>query len=567
MPAVRAAFAAVVLLTACSASHSASNAASDTPGVHAPRPLAPPSLSFSTSRLPLFRWALAPGSDGARVEICRDRSCQQLLASFDAVGESAAPTTELPSGLVFWRLRGLSGRTAGEETSAPWELVLPSQSAPVATTWGAMLDANGDGFGDVVVGDTNGFQPSQHVYVYLGGPHGPPATPTSILSDQAAKVHYAESIASLGDVDGDGYGDFAVGSPSEDTVYVYRGGPTGFADPPSLVLTGPAESRFGDALSGAGDVNADGYADLLVGLPIQEASGGSSVVGGARVYFGSASGLSSSAFVELEPPASSDEQGFGQFVSSAGDIDGDGKGDVAVYGGVGSFDPQRIYVYLGGSSLGAAPDATLEYDGTDYSWLDAANVLACAGDVDGDGYPDLAIGTPPLGASYSVDHVSIFHGGPSMSPDPWRRIDSPLSTSDHFGLSLAASDFDGDGVDDLAVGVLCFDPYPPSALVYAGSAVLPPLQTTITTRDRAWQAVRELGAADVDGDGFPDLVIGYPGRVTSLPGEAEDGGALALHGAVEIHRGGPSGVAAATSWTLLPPDDTAVAFGATLARP
>lgn len=490
------------------------------------------------------------------------------MASFDATGSSGVPPSELPTGLVFWRLRGLSGGAAGSATSAAWELVIPTRSAGVATTWGAMLDANGDGVGDAVVGDSNGFQPSQHVYVFLGSPHGPPSKPSSVLSASSPLVHYAASIASAGDVDGDGYGDLAVGSPSEDTVYFYLGGPSGYSDPPSLVLTGPAQSRFGSAVSGGGDVNGDGYADLVVGAPIQPASGGSSVVGAARLYFGGPSGLSPSAFVELAPPSSSDEQGFGQYLSNAGDVDGDGRGDVAVYGGIGSFDPQRIYLYLGGSkTFGAAPDYTLEYDGTNYSWLDVANVLSCAGDLNGDGYADLAIGTPPLGADYTVDHVSLFYGGPSMSPDPSMRIDSPLATGDHFGLSLAAGDFDDDGADDLAVGTLCFDVLPPSALVYGGGGNLPSLQTSITTRDRAWQADRELGVADVDGDGFPDLLVGYPGRATPAPGPGADGGPTVLLGAVEIHRGGPAGVATAPAWTLLPPDATTVAFGATLARP
>ena len=562
------AWAALALLTACSASHASStssgSAAVDIP---APRPIAPASLSFSTSRLPLFRWELAPRSDGARVEICGDRACDRVLTSFDAHGSSAVSPGELPSGLVYWRLRGLSGGAAGSAASVAWELWSPSRSASFATTWGAMLDANGDGFGDVAVGDTNGFQPSQHVYVYLGGPGGPSAAPSSVLSGQSATVHYAESIASAGDVDGDGYGDFAVGSPTEDTVYFYRGGTTGYADPPSLLLSGPAKSRFGAAVSGAGDVNGDGYADLVVGMPIRVNSG-SSVAGGARVYFGSGSGLSPSAFVELTPPASSDEQGFGQFVSNAGDLDGDGAADVAVYGGVGSFDPQRIYVYRGGTkSFGAGPDITLQYDGTDYSWLDAANVLTCAGDLDGDGYPDLAMATPHLGTAYDVDHVSLFHGGPSLSPVPSYRIDSPQPATDHFGLALAANDFDGDGFDDLAVGLLCFGVLPPSALVYAGAPGLPWLQTRIVTRDSLWQAVREVGAADVDGDGFPDLVVGYPGRATPSATHAADGGVIALHGAVEIHRGGPGGATGAPSWTLLPPDGTTVAFGATLARP
>jgi hypothetical protein len=62
-------------------------------------------------------------------------------------------------------------------------------------------------------------------------------------------------------------------------------------------------------------------------------------------------------------------------------------------------------------------------------------------------------------------------------------------------------------------------------------------------------------------------VVGYPGRATPSANHAADGGVIELHGAVEIHRGGPRGAAGPPSWTLLPPDGTTVAFGATLARP
>jgi hypothetical protein len=143
----------------------------------APRPVAPVGVSFLTSRRPTFRWALGGGADGARVEVCRDRACTAIVASFDAPGDQGSPPDELPAGVVFWRLRGMHGGAAGASTSAAWEAVVPSRSSPRSTAWGAMLDANGDGFGDVVVGDSDTFAATQHVYVHHGGPQGPAATP------------------------------------------------------------------------------------------------------------------------------------------------------------------------------------------------------------------------------------------------------------------------------------------------------------------------------------------------------------------------------------------------------
>lgn len=563
----------MLFATGCSASSSAPSTSAGDGGAElpAPRPLTPASASFSTSRRPTFRWDLAQGTDGARLEICRDRGCTHVVDTLDAAGGMVTPAGDLPSGTLFWRLHGMAGGRAGKAVSATWELVSPVRSAPVATTWGSLLDADGDGLADVAVGDSNSFTPTQHVYVYLGSQHGPAAAPSSVLTAPKPINHYAASLATAGDLDGDGYVDMAVGSPNDDTVYVYRGGSSGFSDPPALVLKGPSMTRFGFAVAGAGDVNGDGYADLIVGSPIRAPTGGSAVQGEARVYFGAAAGLSPSSFAELEPAAGSDEQGFGQYVSGAGDLDGDGRADVAVYGGAGSFNPQRVYVYLGRSAkFGAAPDATLEYEGSNTLWLDNAAPLACAGDVDGDGYADVVMGTPvPFTMDYVIDHFSLFRGAPSgLDPFPAMRVDSPLPTGDHFGLGFAAADFDGNGAADLAVSTIAFELPSTSVLVYGSAAQSPAVQGRISTEEATWYNEREIeSSGDVDGDGYPDLVVGYPERATPSNVPGPDGGASSLQGAVEVHRGGPNGVDPASSWTLLPPDTSAAAYGATLARP
>jgi hypothetical protein len=539
------------------------------------------SVSFLTSRRPTLSWVLPQGADGARVDVCADRGCTRPLASFDAPGAGGAPPADLPPGVVFWHLRGTSAGAVGTLTSATWELVVPAQSAPRSTAWGAMLDGDGDGFGDVVVGDSDAFAPTQHVYVHRGGPSGPSASPSSILSAAAPVTGYASSLASAGDVDGDGFADLLIGSPGEDSVYVYRGGASGFADPPSAILTGPAKSSFGAAVSGAGDVDGDGYADVVVGLPLGASPAGPLVQGAAVVYYGGPGGLSSSSrSAALGPRAGSDAQTLGTFVSAAGDLDGDGLADVAVWGGIESTDPQYVLVYYGGAHpFGGAPSVLLQYDGATPSWLGHANLLACAGDTNGDGYADLVITTPvPPNAGFTVDHLSLFFGGPGgPALVPSRRIVSPLAPMDHFGLSVAALDANQDGLDDLATSTASYATPPVSALLYLGAPSGPALATTMTTPDATTLFERELGSSgDIDGDGFPDLVVGFPARVTPngdaglADGGADDleaGASGPLRGAVEVHAGSAQGVGVAARWVLLPPDGTALAYGASLVRP
>ncbi len=558
---------AAALLGGCSASSSQGSAADAgqeaSVDVAAPRPVTPASASFSTSGRPTFRWKLGEGSSGARVEICAERACTRVITTFDVRGSSGSPAQDLPPGVVFWRLRGMAGASVGSSTSVTWELTVRPGSAPVSLTWGAMSDGNGDGYGDVVAGDSDAFTKTQHVYVYLGGRSGPSHAPSSVLGAPAPQLSYASSVASAGDVDGDGFPELLVGSPAEGKVYVYAGGPSGWAEPPATVLAGPAMTSFGQAVSGAGDVNGDGYADVVVGNPNREATAASPVQGGAVVYFGSAKGLSASSSVTLPTSGTSSEQDVGQFVASAGDVDGDGLADVAIYGGLGTTDPQKVLVFMGSAtSFGTRPGIPLQFEGANTTWMGSANLLSCVGDVNGDGYPDLAMATAtPPNAVYEVDHVSLFYGGATgLPPTPARRLDGTIGTADHFGMSVAGGDFDQSGVDDVAIAVVSTATPPLVAQVYEGGPVDPMLTTTLTTTEGTLRYAREVGSADVDGDGYPDLIVGDPGREI-----AGDGGYL--HGAVLVFKGGPAGVASTPAHVLLPPDDTNVAFGASIVRP
>jgi hypothetical protein len=386
-----------------------------------------------------------------------------------------------------------------------------------------------------------------------------------VLAAPQPIASYASSIATAGDVDGDGFGDLLVGSPKEATVYVYRGGPSGFTAAP--VLRGPGGSGFGASVARAGDVDADGYADVVVGLPFVAGDAGAGASGAAMVVYGGAAGLSMTRATLLAPEPGSQSLAFGQFVSAAGDIYGDGRSDVAVWGGLEPTAPFEVDVFRASDqSFGRAPTTRLKFDGSSVAWLGAASMLACAGDVNGDGYSDLVMSSaypPNLGSN--DDHVSLFFGeSPAPAAYPTRRVGNPFGTAADFGLSVAALDADGDGFGDVAVAAAYTGTPPgPCAVVYQGTPSGVGAYTVIKSADLSTVFEREVASVgDVDGDGYADLLVGSPARVTG----GGDAGA-ALHGAVEVYAGGPHGIATTPAWTLLPPDDTAIAYGASLPGP
>jgi len=114
-----------------------------------PRQIAPLSTSIVTSQRPLLRWALASGTDGAEVMLCRDRAMTTTCQVITAIGANGAPAAPLTPGVWFWRLRGLAAGAVVSGGGTVWQFTVGARSAPVNASWGTVLDVNGDGFADV----------------------------------------------------------------------------------------------------------------------------------------------------------------------------------------------------------------------------------------------------------------------------------------------------------------------------------------------------------------------------------------------------------------------------------
>jgi hypothetical protein len=236
-------------------------------------------------------------------------------------------------------------------------------------------DVNGDGYADAIVGAFGHDSRRGRAYVYHGSPSGLVDTPALTLTGEHYDDYFGSSFASAGDVNGDGYADAIVGADGyidvirQGRAYVYHGSGVGLEATPALILTGENYGdRFGRSVASAGDVNGDGYADVIVG-----ALGHDSDHGRVCVYHGSPSGLVATPALTLTGENEYDY--FGGSVASAGDVNGDGYPD-AIVGADLSLDGSgqgRAYVYHGNDGGGRT-------------------VLACQQRGDGSGTPVQAWG-------------------------------------------------------------------------------------------------------------------------------------------------------------------------------
>ncbi len=392
------------------------------------------------------------------------------------------------------------------------------------------------------------------------------------LDGAAAFDDSGRSVASAGDVNGDGYGDLIVGAPGASpsgrndagSSYVVFGKASGWADldlgnlgSAGFRLDGAAGSDLsGYSVASAGDVNGDGYGDLVVGAYFADPSGRSSA-GSSYVILGKASGFTNldlgnlgSGGFRLDGAAPVDFRGdlSGYSVASAGDVNGDGFGDIIVGAYLadpsGRGDAGSSYVVFGKASgftdldLGNLGDAGFRLDGAtpvDFRGDHSGFSVASAGDVNGDGYGDLVVGAPgadpsgrgDAGSSYVIlgkasgfTNLDLGNLGSAGF-----RLDGAVA-GDASGFSVAsAGDLNGDGYGDIVVGAYTADP---SGRAGAGSSyVVFGKASGFTDLDLGnlgpagfriggagagdVSGISVASAGDVNGDGYADLIVGATG--------------------------------------------------------
>ena len=324
-------------------------------------------------------------------------------------------------------------------------------------------DVTGDDVDDVAVGAPVS-RLAGRVFLYAGGP-SLDGTPDRVLGGLKSLEFFGGSVAGVGDMNGDGIGDIQVGAPwfvpflssasQVGRTYLFYGGPNGGSVVDVLIEGRPIGGfqdllQFGASVAAAGDVNRDGYADLLVGQPAD----GKFVSGRTFVYYG---GFFLHRFPDISFLADAYRFRAGRSVSRAGDFDADGIDDYVTgapdSGEDGTLTGGRAYVYFGEAPVttpSRGPDLVL----TESSIYDAYGTVVASGvDVSGDGWPDILVGATQAegAAGIRAGKVYVYYGGPSADTVADVVLEGDREDA-AFGASIGLGDVNGDGVADAVIG-------------------------------------------------------------------------------------------------------------------
>jgi hypothetical protein len=406
-------------------------------------------------------------------------------------------------------------------------------------------DVNGDGRDDIIFGSPmySGVTPEVEeegaAFVFCGRSHGLTWTPDWMIGSGLQGSRFGAAVSGAGDVNGDGFDDVIIGAhdykvkfddpgtPKSGAAFVFHGSDSGLSSTPDWsVYAEVKEIDLGYAVSDAGDVNNDGYDDVIVGAPDYESQADQANEGKVYLYLGSPDGLSvdSAWTYESNQPGAS----LGFSLGAAGDVNGDGFDDVIVGAPHHDGDYNLVgaaYLFLGNpTGLNAEPDWEILGDQED---MELGSSVAGAGDVNGDEFDDVIIGVPHysngdeanIGAAFSFygsdTGLSLIHEWVAYGP-------SGELAGSFYGFSVhSAGDVDGDGFSDVLVGARNFgvhgsdevQPFEGAAYLYKGG--LTGLNTGEDWTASGNKAEAYFGhsvgsAGDLNGDGFDDVIIGSP---------------------------------------------------------
>ena len=409
--------------------------------------------------------------------------------------------------LPFFVLYVMTSGTAGQVL---YSLTAPSPRFEAEFGWSVSGagDVNNDGRSDIIIGEARGGGDTGRAYVFSG------ADGNLLYSLESPNPQslgfFGASVSGAGDVNADGYDDIIVGAEDEDDGSVNAGRAYIFSgEDGSLIsaLSSPYpedDGGFGFSVSGAGDVDGNGHHDVIVGAPKED--GNSANSGRAYVFKGNGDLL-----YTLVSSNQNQSDEFGNSVSGIGDVNGDGFGDVAVGAHMEWADTTeagKAYVFSGD---GGGLFFSLQSPNSQYRGY-FGNSVSGAGDVNNDGYPDVIVGAyqedtaeDASGTAYLFEGFSGVLLATLVSPNQ--------EYGGFFGVSVSwLGDVDHDMHDDVIIGSQESGVAEKSgrAYIFSGTGGLLYTLDSPNAEPWTWFGYSVSGAGHVNADGQPDVVVGAP---------------------------------------------------------
>jgi len=413
------------------------------------------------------------------------------------------------------------GSATGLESTPSWSYVCTKANCQLGYSLDGAGKVNNDAYYDFVIGApyyTNGQTNEGAVFIFHGSATGPAATPNRTIESNIANAKFGMSVSGGAKFNSDKYSDIAVGAPTysvdhtnQGAVFVYWGSASGITTTVrNTIKSSVAYAQMGSTVKVLGDVNGDGYSDLIISSPSE--ANGQANEGRVRLYHASASGLSNTAVWTGEINVV--DAYLGETIAAA-DINHDGKTDLIVgaprYTNTYTAQGAVFVYYSNGVSFGSSPDVSF-YGQSDWEYFGGG---LQSGDINGDSFAEVIVSALLYdGTNTDEGKVYIFYGTSYgvETTARWTKVGG--SNEAWFGQAIAVGDINGDATPDLLIS----SAYESNGETYEGKiyefrGIQRGLNTVYAQRFNVSQASSQFGfsvaaAGDVNGDSYDDLIVG-----------------------------------------------------------